>query len=145
MSEFGIAVKAAIVRDDRLLLLYKSDVGVEGDIDTTRRHDLPGGRLQLGESPFDGLLREVVEETNLEVQILSPLDVWHQFDPARQFQLVGITFACRYISGEVVLSEEHSSHEWLTRADVDQKNWPDGDTLLSALDSVTHGESRRKP
>ena len=49
-GSFGVAVKAAIMNGPRLLVLYKTREEACGDPDPAVRVDLPGGRIEFGES-----------------------------------------------------------------------------------------------
>jgi len=74
--------------------------------------DIPGGRLELGEDPYEGLKREVKEEINGEVEILMPIDVKHfTRDDGQKITL--IMFLCNLLTDEVKLSEEHQEHKWM--------------------------------
>ena len=96
---FGVAVKAAIMRGTRLLVLYKTVAEAGSGPDPDVRIDLPGGRMEFGESPVAALHREVAEETGLQIEPIAPLQVWHYVQ--QRFQLVGIDYLCGYKSGEV--------------------------------------------
>lgn len=113
---FGVAVKAAILRGRRLLVLYKTAAEASAGPDRDVRIDLPGGRIRFGESPIEALRREVGEETGLEIAPIAPLQVWHYVQ--QQFQLVGIDYLCEYQSGEVMLSDEHDAFAWLTEEEL---------------------------
>lgn len=56
--------------DGRLLLARRAKEPFEG------RWDIPGGFLEEGEHPLDGLRRELREETGLEVEPLEFLGAW---------------------------------------------------------------------
>ena len=113
---FGVAVKAAIMRGTRLLVLYKTADEARADPDPGVRVDLPGGRIAFGEAPVDALRREVAEETGLEVEPLAPISTWHYVK--EQFQLVGIDYLCECKSAEVTLSDEHDRFRWLTEKEL---------------------------
>ena len=115
-GRFGVAVKAAILRGRRLLILYKSVAEAGSDPDPAVRIDLPGGRIEFGESPVEALRREVAEETGLQIVPLAPLQVWHYVQ--QRFQLVGIDYLCESHSGDVVLSDEHDAFRWLTEEEL---------------------------
>lgn len=111
---FGIALKAVIVKDHQFLILKRSKLsGGYKDI-----WEFPGGGLEEGEKHEDALLREITEETGLQVKLLRPLSTW---DARRKdgTQVVGITYLCHYTSGDIVLSEEHIDYAWITADDVD--------------------------
>ena len=113
---FGVAVKAAIMRGRLLLVLYKTPDEARSGPDPDVRIDLPGGRIEFGESPAAALRREVAEETGLQIEPVGPLHVWHYVK--ERFQLVGIDYLCEYRSGEVVLSDEHDGFRWLTEEEL---------------------------
>ena len=125
---FGVATKALIIKNDQLLLVYKSKEEVKEwtsakmafDSNYEVRRDLPGGRLEFGEAPEVALKREIEEEVGLTVDILRPLNVWHLIKD--QFQLVGINYLCIWKAGEVILSDEHEAYEWLSEEKLRAKN-----------------------
>lgn len=115
-DRFGVAVKAAILRGPRLLVLYKTATEAGSGPQPGVRIDLPGGRIEFGESPVEALRREVAEETGLQVEPIAPLQVWHYVK--QRFQLVGIDYLCESHSGDVVLSDEHDAFRWLTEEEL---------------------------
>lgn len=66
------AQKAVIHRDGTLLMVRKALT----DPFQPGRWELPGGRLQQGETPDEALVREVREEVGLTVQPGPPLALW---------------------------------------------------------------------
>jgi len=66
------AQKAVIQWQGKLLLVRKS----MDDPHQPGRWELPGGRMQNGETPDEALIREVYEEVGLEVSPGRPLAVW---------------------------------------------------------------------
>ena len=76
-------------------------------------------------------MREIFEESGLEVKVIMPLNVWHYVK--NNFQLVGINFLCEWVSGEVTLSEEHESFEWLTLEEICSKKWWDEYQYVNAF------------
>ena len=74
MSEMYVqfAQKAVIEWQGRLLLIRKG----QDDPHQPGRWELPGGRLQHGESLDDALVREVREEVGLDVSPGRPLALW---------------------------------------------------------------------
>ena len=60
----------------------------------------------------EALKREIREETNLEVEVSEPFNVFTFTKDSGEFK-VGITFVCDYVSGEVALSDEHSEYKWI--------------------------------
>ena len=66
-------------------------------------------------------LREVREETGLEIEVGEPFDAWTLRAPGRR--ILGVDFVCHWRSGDVRLSHEHESFEWLTLEEVEAKGW----------------------
>jgi ADP-ribose pyrophosphatase YjhB (NUDIX family) len=57
-----IGAYALAIKDDRVLLIKKARGPYTG------KWDLPGGSLEFGENPLNGLSREILEETGLTIQ-----------------------------------------------------------------------------
>ncbi len=109
MNTFGVAVKAVIKnKEGKYLVLMKSS---KDDINPNT-YDIPGGRMIFGEQPEETIVREVKEETGLDIKLLKILEVWTF--TKKDFQLVGINFLCEQIGGELKLGEEHDSAKWYT-------------------------------
>ena len=75
-----------------------------------------GGRIKQFEEPEEALRREVREETGLEIEILKPLAVFHDYYGERtaENEMLLITYWCKTESDQVALSEEHSEHKWVS-------------------------------
>jgi 8-oxo-dGTP pyrophosphatase MutT (NUDIX family) len=80
--------------------------------------DLPGGRVENGETVKSALQREIDEETGLKVKIYDPVERW-SFYKAQDQLIKGITLECSYIEGRVRLCGEHKRYFW---APVDSAN-----------------------
>lgn len=72
-TELGLSVSAMVWREQKILLMRRSDNGLWG---------LPGGFVELGESVADAARREVAEETGWSVEIGRLIGVYS--DPAHQ-------------------------------------------------------------
>ncbi len=92
--------------------------------------DLPGGHIDVGERDMkDALLRELKEEMGVALKrddLLGPTGTVLQEHPGNPVPVVVIFYLVEY-SGEIVLSEEHVEHLWLTYDEViakkDVKPW----------------------
>ena len=109
------AVKAVIMEGEKSLLVKQ----VVGD---KVFWDLPGGRVNFGESPYDTLHREVKEETSLEVDIVRPIGMWWFFREKDGNQVVCNTFLCKLKKGSIDLSknvaeESISEFRWVTKSE----------------------------
>ncbi|MBI2124105.1 MAG: NUDIX domain-containing protein [Candidatus Wildermuthbacteria bacterium] len=108
MENFRIAVKSFIVQEGKLLVIRRRS----DDVHKPGQWDIPGGRLELGEDPIEGLKRETREETNLEINIVLPIEVRH-FTREDGQKITMIIFLCRLLGGELKLSKEHQEYEWV--------------------------------
>ncbi len=85
----------AIILDEqqRVLLCHRRDID---------RWNLPGGGVMHGETPWQGVIREVKEETGLDVAADKLLGVYT--DTSRDD--IVFSFLCSIMGGEIALSDE---------------------------------------
>ena len=111
---FMVGQKAFIDREGEVLIVFRTNGWL----------DFPGGRIDEGETNLvDALKREVREETSLEVEVGQPFVTW--LGRGDTVYLVG--HRCRYVSGDVSLSNEHVSFRWVSRdnfTEVDDRSAP---------------------
>lgn len=113
VDKMFVATKAFIICDDEVLLLRESSN--YKDSAHTDKLDLPGGRVELGQKFDYSLLREIKEETGLEVEIGKPFFVNESYPTVRgeNWQIIRIFFECNSKSKNVILSEDHSEFIWI--------------------------------
>ncbi|MCX4528081.1 MULTISPECIES: NUDIX hydrolase [unclassified Streptomyces] len=119
----SVSVAGAVVREDgRLLAIRRADNGT---------WELPGGVLELTESPEAGVRREVLEETGIEVEVDELTGVYK--NTARG--IVALVFRCKPSGGAERTSEESTAVAWLTPEEVsEQMSEVFAIRLLDALD-----------
>jgi 8-oxo-dGTP diphosphatase len=103
-----LAVSAAIFRNDNILLVRRARSPAKGF------YSLPGGRVEFGETLHAALNREVDEETALKIEIVG-LAGWREVVPGTSGggHYLIMSFAARWVSGEVVLNDELDDFKWL--------------------------------
>ncbi|MFI6325084.1 NUDIX hydrolase [Nonomuraea sp. NPDC050556] len=76
--------------------------------------EAPGGILELDEDIVSGLIREIREETGLQVEPLSLSGVYKNM--ARS--IVALVFRCRVVGGELAETDEARAFCWVTAGEV---------------------------
>ncbi|MDO8915252.1 MAG: NUDIX hydrolase [Coriobacteriia bacterium] len=89
-----LRVAALVVLDSRVVLVRHR----HGE---RTYHLLPGGGVEVGEPLGDALVREVLEETGLEVRVVRPLFINDSIDPGGSRHMVNLTFLAQIVGGAV--------------------------------------------
>jgi 8-oxo-dGTP diphosphatase len=138
-----LAVSAAIFRDDRVLIVRRARPPAHG------LYTLPGGGVELGETLEEAVVREVREETGLEVEPMA-LAGYRQAitrDTAGVIErhFVILPFAARWVAGEVSLNGELSEARWLEPSALDGLKTTEGLALIvqTALERLKTGPVER--
>jgi 8-oxo-dGTP pyrophosphatase MutT (NUDIX family) len=106
---YRVSIKGILVRGNQALLLRKPN----------RTWDLPGGRIEPGESPETCLVREVFEETGLTAAPAAYAGAWIRARRGRP-DVFCMAFHCRCDDGleNIRLSDEHIAAAFLAAADI---------------------------
>jgi len=118
-----------VVWDGRVLLARRAKPPLEG------RWSIPGGTVELGETLHEALVREMAEETGLEVEPLVLLTVFDrvQRDGAEvTFHHVIVDYLCRRVSGEARAASDALEVGWVTPGELGRY-----DLTIKALEVVT--------
>ena len=111
-----IGVGAVIIREDRVLLVRRATEPLKGE------WSVPGGVLELGEKLRDGIRREVLEETGLEVEPGDVLDVFDSIfrdeQGRTQYHYVLIDYLCRLLLGEAKAGSDVSEVRWVQEVEL---------------------------
>jgi 8-oxo-dGTP pyrophosphatase MutT (NUDIX family) len=113
---FPVSIKGVVLIDSRVALLQN----------LRDEWELPGGKLELGETPQACLAREVWEELSVPVRVGPLLDTW-VYHIAEGVDVLIVTFGCYPgPSPEIVPSHEHKAARLFPLDEVDRLNMPQG-------------------
>jgi len=107
--------KAILKTGDKYLIQLRSESTVHFPL----HWDLPGGKLDDGEEPIDGIIREIKEETNLDAKIGKVLGVYEfnwQIDNGETTRVT--IYSTESFTGELKISEEHLKQIWATKEEI---------------------------
>ncbi|MEU2971882.1 NUDIX hydrolase [Nocardiopsis alba] len=102
----SVSVAGAVIREDgRMLVIKRRDNG---------NWEPPGGVLELDETPEEGVVREVLEETGIHVEVEQLTGVYKNMSRG----IVALVFRCKPSGGEERPTSEATAVEWLTPDEV---------------------------
>jgi ADP-ribose pyrophosphatase YjhB (NUDIX family) len=109
-----VDVRGAVFKDDKILLVKEREDG---------RWTLPGGWVDVGESPSDAVVREVYEESGYQTNVVKLLAVYdrnhprHEHPPLRH-HVYKLFFQCELLSGSPTESYETSDVDFFAIPDL---------------------------
>mgnify|MGYP000983459639 CR=1 FL=1 len=86
--------------------------------------EFPGGKIELGESREEALIREVKEELELDINNLEYLTTVEYDYP--NFHLTMHCFICEICGGELVLNA-HNDAKWVSLEELSTQKWVPAD------------------
>ena len=122
MARTRVVAKALIVRGDEVLLLRRS----ASDYWRPGKLDLAGGTIEPSEDILEGLIREIHEETGLEIHKNHAQLAYTNTSIVDGKSMSRLYFVAQDTSNtEVVMSEEHNRAYWLSLDEaIDQNDHP---------------------
>ena len=115
-----IQVTAAIIAENgKVLIAKRKPTGRLPNL-----WEFPGGKVEPGEKPHEALVREIIEELGVEIELgeaLSP--VVHHY---KTFSIGLLPFLAIIKQGEIVLTE-HMEYRWATFDELNQFDWTPAD------------------
>jgi len=86
--------------------------------------EFPGGKVEPGETAEQSLLREIKEELDLSIQIVSALSPSIHHYGTKTICL--IPFICTIVAGQITL-HEHQEYRWLKPDELLNLDWAEAD------------------
>ena len=104
---YGLTVRGIIKNDNDEILIVKRHPKSRTD---PGMWELPGGKVESGEFFVDALVREIKEETNLDVKVGDFCEaIQNDYMHKRTVQIM---MYLKDITGEVKISDEHTDWMW---------------------------------
>lgn len=120
-----IKVVAAIIQKENKILATKRGCG-----EFINMWEFPGGKIELGETKEQALVREIKEELNIEISVDKfALDIEYQYP---NFYLFMSCFMCSIKEGSIEFLE-HNDGKWITKEELNTLNW-----LPADIDAVNY-------
>jgi 8-oxo-dGTP diphosphatase len=123
---FYIGIKGLIQNKQGEILLLKADV-TKHRKNTEAYWDIPGGRIDEGQSVLDTLKREIKEETGITklagIEFVTAVVSHHEIP--FEDKLLGLALMIYKVQippdSKVTLSLEHVAYEWVSRAEAKKR------------------------
>jgi len=105
-----------IFEDGRILLVERGKEPLKG------YWSIPGGIVETGEKLEEGIRREVLEETGLDVEPYSMFEIFERIMPDREgrpeYHYVLIDYLCRRLSGQPAAASDVSRVAWVSESEL---------------------------
>lgn len=135
------AAAVAIVDGEKLLMLKRSD---------NKKWTMPGGTLDFGESLTDCAIREVKEESGLDVEIVDVIGTYTDpnilvaYSDGEVRQEFTIVYAGRFTGDKVILDEESTDYKWVEFNEVANLELADSQKrrIADVIEYYEHGTKK---
>lgn len=107
-------VGAMIFNKDRKFLIVKTHKW-------NHKFGIPGGKIDLGETCEQALIREIKEETGLsisDIQFVSFYDSVYSEEFYKQVHMILLNYTCKTTDSDVQLNEEAQSYKWVSMSEA---------------------------
>jgi ADP-ribose pyrophosphatase YjhB (NUDIX family) len=116
-----VGVGGVVIHAGRALLIRRGKQPLYG------RWVVPGGTVELGEPLTAALVREMREETCLEVEPVGLLTVFDRIEREGEsvlYHFVIVDYLCRYVSGEARAASDALEVAWAAPEELDRFDLP---------------------
>lgn len=117
-----IGVSAFIVNSDNRALIVER---AHDDSFMPGYFELPGGKIDFGETAEEALTREAKEEVALDVEVVKPYSTFSYTAKQNTEHAIDIQYIVRADNTEVKLSDEHESYKWIGADEIENFKFSD--------------------
>ena len=123
-----IVVAAIVINDKTILCVQRNNKG-----EAALKWEFPGGKIELGETCKEALIREIEEELKTIITVDEYfVTIEHQYE---KFHLTMYCYKCTSISDIIVLNE-HINYCWLPINKLNTLDWAPADwPIIKKLES----------
>lgn len=117
-------VVAAIIIYNQQILCMQRDKTKQDYI--SYKYEFPGGKIESGETRPEALMRELIEEMNISLEIAEEdffMTVNHTYP---DFELTMYSYIC-YVDSQEFVRKEHVDHKWLYSEALHSLDWAEAD------------------
>jgi ADP-ribose pyrophosphatase YjhB (NUDIX family) len=113
-----VGVGGVVISNGRALLIRRGGPPLEG------QWSIPGGMLEVGETLLEGVRRELLEETGVEVRVLELIEVFERInlDAAgkARYHFVVLDYLCEAIRGEARAGSDVTGVAWAAPEELEK-------------------------
>ncbi len=122
MDKKIVKVVAAVIRDGNKIYATQRGYG-----EFKGGWEFPGGKIEVGETSSEALVREIQEELETQIEVNKLIDTVEYDYP--NFHLSMECYWCEIVSGNLVLVEAEDA-KWLTKEELYSVDWLPADLGL---------------
>ncbi len=112
-----VGVGIVVFRDESVVLVERAKPPIR------HRWSIPGGAQEMGETVRQAALRELMEETGLEADLIGLIDVvdsiTHDAESRVRYHYTLVDFAAEWRSGEAVAGDDAGAVRWVPLSELD--------------------------
>ena len=113
-----VGVGGVVIRDERALLIRRGSAPLEGE------WSIPGGMLEIGETILEGVQRELLEETAIEVKVLDLIEVFERVNRDEggrwKYHFVILDYLCEAVRGEALAGSDVTDVAWARESELSE-------------------------
>ncbi|MEB3800902.1 (deoxy)nucleoside triphosphate pyrophosphohydrolase [Flavobacterium columnare] len=114
-------VAAIIVFENKILCVQR---GKNKYNYISKKYEFPGGKMELGETKEQTIIREIYEELNMHIDVEKEfITIIHQYP---DFIITMHSFICKCKNQKLKLTE-HIDYKWLKTNELEILDWADAD------------------
>ena len=113
-----VGVGGVVIHNDRALLIRRGSAPLEGE------WSIPGGMLEIGETILEGVQRELLEETSIEVKVLDLIEVFERVNRDEggrwKYHFVILDYLCEAVRGEALAGSDVTDVAWARESELSE-------------------------